>query len=87
MQDTKYAIIDGRLCVAATGEPIPDDEPLFILRAKDTQALNCIWEYWRGIAMRAPKSGLASSILERVRLFDEFAKKHPDRMKFPDTAE
>jgi len=51
-QDPKYDIeIDAsspetaRLVNAATGKPIPDDEPIMIWRAQDKKAVGHIWNY------------------------------------------
>lgn len=44
-QESKFDAVDGRLVNRATGEPIPDDEPVFVLRAKDASAVKALVTY------------------------------------------
>lgn len=71
-----------RLVNAATGEPIPADEPIFIMRAKDRRASATIANY----AARCKDHDHVLAVEARVGEFDAFAAQHPDRMKEPDTA-
>jgi len=73
-----------RLVNRETGEPIPDDEPVFVLRAKDSLAMDTIASY-------LAKAGEAKCSVEhmevvRKRLYDfsAFQVDHADRMKLPD---
>lgn len=77
--DPKYKIRAGRICTAATGEPIPADEPVLIVRAQDVHALDTLWCYYRMIESASVKA----SIFERIKAFDEWAKKNVSRMKQP----
>ena len=80
-QDPKYDIEDGRLINAATGEPIPDDEPVFIMRAKDRRAAVTLSNY----RARCKDDQHVAAVGKRVFEFDDYAKRHPELMKEPDT--
>ncbi len=43
--EPKYDIEDGRIVNSFTRVPIPDDEPIFIFRAKDNHALPTLKSY------------------------------------------
>lgn len=78
-QDSPYTIRDGRIIDRATGEAIPDDEPIFILRAKDRRALTALIAYYA-----AHQPGRAKAIEARIEEFKAFARAHPQRMQEPD---
>ncbi len=83
-QEPKYTVSqkDGRIVNRATGKPIPDDEPIFILRAKDMNATHALHAYWESLDDEAH----AAEVEARMEAFDAFAEAHPERMKQPDTA-
>ncbi len=83
-QEPKYttATKDGRLVNRATGKPIPDDEPVFVLRAQDALALPALEAY----VSLAGDHQHAYAVEQRIASFVEFAEAHPERMKLPDTA-
>lgn len=83
-QEPKYTVLarDGRICNRATGKPIPDDEPIFILRAKDALASAALAAYLAEIT----DIEHAAAVQARIDAFDAFAAANPDRMKYPDTA-
>lgn len=83
-QEPKYttATKDGRIVNRATGKPIPDDEPIFILRAKDPLASIALHAYL--FHVEDPEH--AAAVQKRIDAFDDFAEAHPERMKQPDTA-
>ena len=81
-QDPKYDIEDGRLVNAVTRVPIPEDEPIFILRAQDGHAAPTLWNYWHDCKNLAHRN----VVYARLVAFRVFAEKsHPERMKEPDT--
>lgn len=82
-QEPKYTVSqkDGRIVNRATGKPIPDDEPIFILRAKDMNATQALHAYWESLDDEAH----AAEVEARMEAFDNFAAAHPERMKQPDT--
>lgn len=81
-QEPKYGIKDNRLYNRSSGEVIPDDEPVFIFRAKDALALEALKRY---INLFHPDKEHHKAISERIKDFEKFAGDHPERMKYPDT--
>jgi len=83
-QEPKYTTSskDGRLVNRASGKPIPDDEPVFVLRAQDVHALAAL----RGYMLLTDNPEHVSEVHKRIEAFEAFAAAHPERMKFPDTA-
>ncbi len=80
-QDPKYVVVDGKICNKATKIPIPDDEPIFILRAKDMRAMAGLVNYYN--ACKNPEHRLAVS--SRIVDFNEYSLRHGESMKEPDT--
>lgn len=80
-QEPKYAIGErGRIVNRQTRKPIPDDEPVLILRAQDKLAIQALMAYRNAIA----GVGLnPDSIGERILAFSAFAERNPERMKLP----
>lgn len=64
-----------------TGQHIPFDEPIFILRAKDVHAVEAILHYRN----QCLNSEHYYAVEERISEFMEFTATHPDKMKEPDT--
>lgn len=83
-QEPKYTVSqrDGRILNRATGKPIPDDEPIFVLRAKDVHASAALAAYLAEIGDIEHRAAVQA----RIDAFDAFAAAHPERMKVPDTA-
>ena len=81
MNTPKYIIIDGALANAVTREYIPDDEPIFILRAKDRHAIKLLRQY---MAMCSDINH-RKAIYKCIKEFDEFALLNPEKMGEPDT--
>ncbi len=79
-QEPKYDAVDGRLVNRITGKPIPDDEPVFILRAQDRKALAALRHYRDDCEYPEQKA----AIDKRIDEFTEYQKAHPDRVKEPD---
>ncbi len=85
-QSPKYDIAAGDwpgacLVNRQTGKPIPDDEPIFILRAKDRQAVYAL----RAYLILCENDAQCEAIHRRIQQFENWAKEHPDRIKEPDT--
>ena len=81
-QESKYTCSqkDGRLVNRSTGKPIPDDEPVFVLRAQDIHAVPLLHAYLS--IVKEPDQ--ASAVAKRIAAFQDFALTHADRMKEPD---
>lgn len=80
MIERKYKIENGRLVRRADGVPVPDDEPLFIFRAQDINALPILLAYNIICKSLDHKANVVKSIND----FNDFRKNHPERMKEPD---
>ena len=65
-------------------DKIPDDEPVFIVRAKDL--LSCeIVKRWIDAALRCEVNpAKVNSAATRFREITAFQEQHPDRCKIPD---
>lgn len=81
-QEPKYDIRGGKLVNRQSGQPIPDDEPVFILRARDRRAAQAIQHY--AIACNGNPDHF-QAIAMRLAQFSNWATEHPERMKEPDT--
>ncbi len=80
-QEPKYGIRDGQIVNRESGASIPDDEPIFIFRAKDRLAVRILTAYFS--AIEDPEHARAVAV--RLEDFKRFAKEHPERMKDADT--
>lgn len=82
-QEPKYGIRDNRLFNRASGEFIPEDEPVFIFRARDRHAIYAIAQY-KGHFLRDESH--KDAVGKRIQDFRNFMEANPARMKEPDTA-
>lgn len=78
-EDPKYEFRDGKFFNRKTGEAIPDEEPVFIMRAKDFHAVPTLYGY---LSMCLNESH-RQVILDRIQEFDQFRSDYPERMKEP----
>jgi hypothetical protein len=88
-QEPKYLIGgDGKIYNRQSGTVIPDDEPIFILRARDSKAVRTLIAYNRigiqGGDIKEHKKH-AEAVEARIEQFTNWATAHPERMKNPDT--
>ena len=81
MQERKYKIENNKLVRRCDGVPVPEDEPLFILRAQDIKALPILLGYHVICQNLSHQAGIVKSIKD----FTDFRDMNPDRMKEPDT--
>lgn len=83
-QEPKYQI-KGAIVNRQSGVAIPDDEPIFILRAKDATAVATLGFYLaQAKGADSPVESL-QAIQKRIEQFQHFAEQYPERMKNPDT--
>lgn len=72
-----------RLVKTSNDQPVPDDEPLVIIRGRDRLAIQAL-EYYRSLAVA---DGCNDYMLARIdtdmKLFYAFRDEHPERMKQP----
>jgi hypothetical protein len=80
--DTKFHI-EGEEILASNGVAIPDDEPLFLLRARDHLALPLLKEYQRLCIADGCTDFQLNGIQAIIEVFTDFRNEHPERMKQP----
>ncbi len=81
--DGKYEARDGQIVKKLTGEPIPEDEPIFILRARDRLALGAIAKYYEAAVLDNCTEYHLHGIHSAIVAFGEFTQRYPERMKQP----
>ncbi len=79
MHERKYKIMDNKIVKRSNQAPIPDDEPLFIFRAKDRKAISALVAYNMILDNLEQKESVTKSIND----FRAFAEKNPDLMDEP----
>lgn len=85
--DPKYHIEAERIIKTSNGEPIPDDEPMILFRARDVLALDMLKEYLY-LSVKAGCVGYQLlGVAERISVFESFAFRNPNRMKQPGITE
>lgn len=83
-QDLKFRV--GFIKIS-NGEAIPEDEPVFVLRARDMFALSAL-EYYTGVCRGAGCTAYQlDGMARQIRRFKEFAAQHPERIKEPGITE
>jgi hypothetical protein len=81
MHERKYKIENNQIVRRCDGMPISEDEPLFILRAQDVNALPMIMAY-HAICLNLRHQ---ANVIMSIKDFKNFKTKHPERMKEPDS--
>lgn len=82
-QEPKYKIENGKIVNRADGIAIPDNEPLFIFRAKDIKAAYAIECY----SMMLDEGVHKKVVLERVDDFRKYQKGNEKLCGIPDSDE
>lgn len=78
----KYGISGAQIVNTVSGEVIPEDEPLFLLRGRDHNAIVAINAYQGACESECNELHMAG--IQQVReKFCQFAANHPERMKQP----
>lgn len=67
---------------AVSGQEIPEDEPLFLLRARDHHAYGALMHYLALCAEDCNELHV-EGIKQQIREFIDFATNYPNRMKQP----
>lgn len=83
-QDPKFYIANDQL--HGQSGIVPLDEPLFILRARDVNALALLADYLKHAIDSGSNTQHHEAICRRIADFAEFRRNHPERMKVPDTS-
>jgi len=79
MHERKYKILDNRIVKKDNEVPIPDNEPLFIFRAKDRKALSALIAYNMILDNLDQKAEVTKSIND----FRRFQEDNPEKMGEP----
>lgn len=79
MFERKYKILDGRIVKKSNEKPIPDDEPIFIFRAKDRKALAALVAY----SMILDTLEQKEAVTKCVEDFRKFQLNNPELMQEP----
>jgi len=69
MDNNVFAIYENQLQIKRTGELIPDEEPVFILRARDKQALSTIRVYQSTLRPAGEEWKIIQEVIEKFTLF------------------
>lgn len=67
-----------------SGSIIPDDEPVFIFRARDVFSVDIITEYMRRLMDGNQNPQHIDTVGQRLEDFIRFREDNPNRMKEPD---
>ena len=86
MIDDKFRI-EGERILHPSGAEIPEDEPLFLLRARDNLALSVLKAYMKISKAHKCTGYHITGIKKAMDLFGEFKRTHPERMKQPGITE
>jgi hypothetical protein len=73
-----------RIVNRQSGEAIPDDEPIFILRARDVLAVPLLKEYFALVYGQCGDSHI-TAVRKRLAQFAKWQEENPGRVKKPDT--
>lgn len=72
-----------RIVKTSNGEPIPDDEPLFLLRARDHLGIPLLSDFQTLCAADGCTEYQIKANAETIAKFSRFRDQHPERMKQP----
>jgi hypothetical protein len=78
-EDRKFKFENGQFVNRVSGEPIPDDEPVIIFRARDRKALPILHLY----LSLCDDEHHRQAIQDRIYEFGAFQRAHPERVKEP----
>jgi len=81
--DSKFHIENDKIVKTANGEPIPPEEPLFLIRARDRLALPMLRIYEQLSQVDGCNDYHFDKLARTIAEFSDFAAKHPERMKQP----
>lgn len=81
--DSKYSTDGTKIVKTATGEEIPADEPLFLIRAKDRLAVTALEDYLDLCRSDNCTTWQLKAMEFIIEDFRRFCDQHPERMKQP----
>ena len=80
-QEPKYDAVDGRIVNRATGEAIPDDEPIMIFRAKDVKSTGVLSNYMHSCMNHDHRAVVKA----RLQQFIDWQYKNHGKVQEPNT--
>lgn len=81
--DGKFSCDGKRIFNTVSGEELPGDEPRFILRARDRNALAALRDYRVECENDGCNELHLAGIDKTITAFEKFFMEHPERMKEP----
>lgn len=81
--DGKFSTNGTRVFNTVSGEDVPKDEPLFVLRARDRNAIDTLYEYRQACQNDGCNELHLAGIDQTINAFEKFFMEHPERMKQP----
>lgn len=85
MNNSRFAVRRSKLVLRATNEIISENEPIFILRGIDTQALSTLRVYQSTMRPHG-EDALWKGLQEVIKNFEKFREAHPSLMKSAEEA-
>lgn len=79
----RFVVRDSQIVKIANGEVLPDEEPLFLVRARDHLALPMLHKYREMMVTDGCNDYILNLMDEMLAQFDDFQKRYPERMKQP----
>ena len=79
----RFSVDGDEVIKTSNGEPIPHDEPLLILRARDRLALPLLRIYQQLSIVDGCNDWFLDQQQTTIADFEAFARDHPERMKQP----
>jgi len=84
--DGKFRIENEKI-IHPSGTEVPEDEPLFLLRARDQFSLEVLKSYLKICKAHKCTSYHIKGIIRTMDEFGKFKREHPERMKQPGITE
>ena len=79
----RFSIHNDEIIKTSNGEPIPHEEPLLILRARDRLALPLLRIYQQLSIVDGCNDWFLDQQKVTIKQFEDFAAQYPERMKQP----
>lgn len=79
----RFHIENNEIIKTSNGDPIPHDEPLLILRARDRLAIPILKIYQELAKVDGCNDWFLGEQDVTLKQFEDFAREHPERMKQP----
>ncbi len=81
--DPKFHIEGDQIIKTSNGDPIPEDEPLMLFRARDKYALAAIAYYGELCRKGGCNDFQMAGVENRIRAFIKWAEQNPAKLKEP----